>query len=147
MKAEIASHQARFTLERLHAEYGGKILENKKEAKRLAESMRHIEAVLKMLDPSYSVRSIAVRRRQHNPYFKRGTLFRHAIEALRTAERPLTATEITERMLAAKGVTDAPRDEMWNLYSGVKASLNNNTGKIVEAVGEGLPKRWRLKTG
>jgi hypothetical protein len=37
-------------LERLHGELGGKILANRKDAKRLAQEMRHVEAVLKLLE-------------------------------------------------------------------------------------------------
>jgi hypothetical protein len=51
------------TLERLHAELGGRILENKQQHADLAEQMRHVEAVIKMLDPSYSLRAISVKRR------------------------------------------------------------------------------------
>jgi hypothetical protein len=40
------------TLERRHAELGGQILENKEEAPRLAGQMLHVEAVIKMLDPT-----------------------------------------------------------------------------------------------
>jgi hypothetical protein len=43
------------TLERLHAELGCNILENKQKHENLAEQMRHVEAVIKMLDPSYSL--------------------------------------------------------------------------------------------
>ena len=52
------------TLERLHAELGGKILENKQEHENLAGQMRHVEAVIKMLDPGYSLRAISVKRRR-----------------------------------------------------------------------------------
>ena len=38
------------TLERLHAELGGQIQENKEEAQRLAGQMIHVEAVIKMLE-------------------------------------------------------------------------------------------------
>jgi hypothetical protein len=58
------------TLERLHAELGGKRLENKQEHENLSGQMRHVGAVIKMLDPSYSLRAISVKRRQHNPWFK-----------------------------------------------------------------------------
>ena len=51
------------TLERLHAELGGKILENKQEHEN-AGQMRHVEAVIRMLDPGYSLRAISVKRRQ-----------------------------------------------------------------------------------
>lgn len=144
MKAQIASKQARFTLERLHAELGGKILENKKEAERLAQDMRHVEAVLKMLAPDYSVRSIAVRRRKPNPYFKRGTIFRSVLELLRDAQEPLTASEITSRLLASKGVPEPSREDFRNLFGGVQSSLRNNDGKTVRTVGEGKPARWTL---
>jgi hypothetical protein len=40
-RAEIATKQAKFTLEQLHAELRGKILDNKAQAKRLVEAMNH----------------------------------------------------------------------------------------------------------
>src|SRR3954468_3351253 len=94
------------TLERLHAELnlGGKILENKQEHENLAGQMRHVEAVIKMLDPSYSLRAISVKRRQPNPWFKRGTVYRRAVDVLRTAEQPLRAREIAERVLATANI-------------------------------------------
>jgi hypothetical protein len=52
------------TPERLHAELGGKILENKQLHENLAAQMRSVEAVIKMLDPGYSLRAISVKRRQ-----------------------------------------------------------------------------------
>jgi hypothetical protein len=39
------------TLERLHMELGGEILENRQRYDELSHQMRHIEAVIKMLDP------------------------------------------------------------------------------------------------
>src|SRR5581483_127847 len=94
-------HPAVAYLVRLHADLGGKIWENKKEAERLAESMKHVEAVIKLFDPGYNVRRISIRRRyKGNEWFKRGTLFRHAIEILKAANASLTARQITEGMLA-----------------------------------------------
>src|SRR5438552_10312001 len=102
MKAHIATKQAKFTLLRLHAELGGKIKDNKAEAEHLAKAMMHVEAVVKLIDPAHNLRPIAVRRRKPNPWFRRGTIFRGALDVLRAAEKPLTAREITLRMLAAK---------------------------------------------
>lgn len=132
------------TLERLHAELGGQILDNKKEAKRLAAAMVHVEAVLKMLEPGYNLRPIAVRRRKPNPWFKRGTVFRCAVDVLRTATEPLTARQITERMLAVKGVTDASAKAVRDLSGGVQSSLQNHDGGTVVKVGEGMPGRWTV---
>src|SRR5258707_1554658 len=92
--AAIATTQAKYALEKLHAELGGTILDNKREAKHLAQCMKHVEAVLKMLEPGYSVRSISVRRRKPNPWFRRGTVYRAALDALRAAPGPMTAREI-----------------------------------------------------
>lgn len=143
-RAEICTKQARHTLEQLHAELGGKILQNKEEAERLAQDMRHVEAVLKMLDPNYNVRRIAVRRRKPNPYFKRGTIFRSVLEILRTAQEPLTAAELTKRLLASKGVSDPPREDFRNLFGGVQSSLRNNDGVTVRCIGTGIPAHWEL---
>jgi hypothetical protein len=90
-RAEIASTQAMHTLGQLHAELAGKMLQNKQEAKRLTVSMLQVEAVMKLLEPGYNVRGIAVRRRKPNPWFKRGTLFRSAVDVLRRAGAPMTA--------------------------------------------------------
>jgi hypothetical protein len=43
------------TLERLHAELGGLILENRQKAEQPGEQMLHVEAVIKMLDPEANI--------------------------------------------------------------------------------------------
>jgi hypothetical protein len=90
-------------LERLHAELGGQILENKDEAQRLAGQMLHVEAVIKMLDPTFNIRRISVKRRQPNPWSKRGTVYRRTEDVLMTAPEPLTAREIAEAVLPQEG--------------------------------------------
>ena len=142
-RAEIATHQAKYTLEKLHAELGGKITDNKAEAKRLMQSMKHVEAVLKLLIPGYSARTIAVRRRVPNPWFKRGTVWRSALDVLRQAEKPLSASEIAALMLVAKGVREPARDAVRDLESAVRSSLRNHNGKTVTRM-DGRPERWKL---
>ena len=88
-RAEIASKQAVYTLGLLHAELAGKLLANKREAIRLRTAMMQVEAVVKMLEPGFSVASIAAKRRnKSNPWFKHGTLFRSAVDVLRRAGIP-----------------------------------------------------------
>ncbi len=140
------NHPTLSALIKLHAYIGGEIFKNKKHAEKLADDMRHIEAVIKMLSPGFNVRAIAVRRRyKGNAWFKRGTLYRHAVDEMRKAETPLTARELTERMLAARKVTDATPKEIRDLAGGVLTSLRNHQGDTVEIVGNGYPQRWRLK--
>jgi hypothetical protein len=133
------------TLERLHAELGGKILENKQEHANLAEQMRHVEAVIKMLDPGYSLRAISVKRRKPNPWFKRGTVYRRAVDVLRTATGPLTAREIAELVLVTANIETPDKAALADLPGSILASLRNHKGKGVERANEGAPARWRLK--
>ena len=137
---------ALYALERLHAELGGKIKDNRKEAARLAESMRHVEAVIRLLEPSFDVRRITARRRyKSNPLFKRGQIFRAVVDKLRRASSPLTSREITVALLKDREIERPPVAMLRNLYGGVHASLRNHEGKTVETVGEGMPAKWRLK--
>lgn len=130
---------------RLHAELGGRIKQNRDQAKRLASDMKAVEAVIKMLEPAYNVRHIAARRRnKSNPWFRRGEGYRYALDVLRKAEGPLTVREIAERMVALKGVTDATPKQIRDLAAASLTSLRNHQGQTVVKVGEGVPGRWRL---
>jgi hypothetical protein len=65
----------------LHADLGGKLLACQAQASRVASDMRHVEAVIRMFDPSFDVRRIAVKRRnRNNPWFTRRTLFRAVLD-------------------------------------------------------------------
>ncbi len=96
-------HPAVDYLVRLHGDLGGQIDSNRKEAKPLAEAMKHVEAVIKLFDPAYNVSRIAMRRRNRkNKWFPRGTMVRAMFDVLKAAEGPLTTREITVRVLAAR---------------------------------------------
>ena len=107
--------------------------------------MKHVEAVIKLFDADYSVRSIAARRKQKtNPWFKRGTLFREALSVLRTAKEPLTVAQVTDAVLAAKGVTNAAVSQRRGVEAGIRSCLENHAGGTVLRAGEGHPMRWRI---
>ena len=144
--AKIKTKQATFTLNQLHAELAGKIIDNRKEARRLRTAMKHVEAVLKLLEPEFNLRRIAVRRRRQNPWFKRGTVLRHAMDMMRRASTPLTTREITEGMLRARGVTDAKPRAIRDLMCSVLSSLQNYRGRGVAAHDQSNPVRWSIKS-
>jgi hypothetical protein len=138
-------HPAVAYLVRLHADIGGRIQATKAEAERLATEMLAVESVIKIFNPEYNVAAIAARRRQRtNPWFKRGTLFREALGVLRTATAPMTVREITDAVLAAKGITDADKRQRLGVEAGIRSSLEDHAGKAVKTVGDGTPKRWVL---
>jgi hypothetical protein len=70
--AAILTKQAMFTLAKLHSELAGKVIENKKEARRLTVSRLQVEAIMKLLEPGYSVRAISIRRRKLNALVHEG---------------------------------------------------------------------------
>jgi hypothetical protein len=105
--------------------------------------MMQVEAVVKMLDPAFNVCGIAAKRRnKSNPWFKRGTLFRSAVDVLRRAGVPMTAREIAEALIAGKAVS-ATRKQFVDLQAAVLTALRRRDGAMV--VGDGAPARWRLK--
>jgi hypothetical protein len=142
-RAEIATKQAVYTLGLLHAELAGKLLANKREAIRLRTAMMQVEAVMKMLKPDVNIRLIAPKRRNvGNPWFKRGTLYRSAVDVLRRAGTPMTARQIADAMLAGK-TPEPTRKQVATVQAAVLAALRKRNGSAV--VGEGAPAQWRLK--
>jgi hypothetical protein len=138
-------HPAVAFLLRLHADIGGRMLDNKKQAERLADEAKAVEAVIRMFDPEFNARAIAARRRvTGNPWFKRGTLFRAALSAMRAAAGPMTVREIVDALMAANAITGAAPKQVEMLQQAVRSSLEGNTGKTVERIGHGTPMRWRL---
>jgi hypothetical protein len=144
-RATIGYIPAVHALKRLHAELGGQIKDNRREAKRLAGLMKHVEAVLKMIEPDFNISSIAPRRRnkQASPY-KRGEVFRAVLEVLRIADRPLTSREISEALLHKAGVATPPLKQIRDMVGAVHTSLRNHEGKTIERADSGMPARWRL---
>ena len=122
----------------LHSEIASGLLENKRQAKRLADEL--VEDFSER-----PLRRIAVKRRKLNPWFRKGEGYRCALDALRKAEGPLTAREIGERMLASKGVMEATK-QVRDLAGGIQTRLRNHEGDTVARVGDGVPMRWMLIT-
>jgi hypothetical protein len=141
-RAEIASKQAVYTLTQLHAELAGKFIENRNAAVKIKTAMLQVEAVLQMLQPGFSVRALSAKRRnKSNPWFKRGTLFRSAVDVLRRAPAPMTARQIADALVADKA-PQATRKQAIDLQAAILAALRKRKGAAV--VGEGAPARWRL---
>ena len=96
-----------------------------------------------MLQPGFSVAGIAAKRRnKSNPWFKRGTLFRSAVDVLRRARAPMTAREIADALLADK-TPQATRKQVMDVQAAILAALRKRDGESV--TGEGSPAKWSLR--
>jgi len=112
---------------------------------RLQSSVRHVEAVLRLLEPGFKVRLIIPRRRnQKNPWFKKGQIFRQAVDVLRRAGRPMTTREITEALLQSHGI-EPDTKSVRCVDAGVRVSFRNHDGNTLERLGEGMRACWALK--
>jgi hypothetical protein len=139
MKHKLAT----YALLRLHAEIAGNIVKNRDERKRLRRQLDHVDAVLRMLEPAINVHVAAVQKRKSNPWFKRGRLFRAAIEAMQAAARPLSSREITLAVLTRRGITEASPQAVRDLVCSIERSLGYHRGRSIEAVGS-RPVHWKL---
>jgi hypothetical protein len=122
----------------------GKIDSNRKSGDKPRMQMMQVEAVIKMLRPDFPINRIAPKRRnQGNPWFKRGTLYRAAIDVLRRAEKPMTARELMLAILDGKEPQPSRKQEL-DVQAAILAALRNHSGKGVEPCGDIRPVQWRL---
>src|SRR5712672_2335275 len=99
-------HPAVASLVKLQADLAGRIQQNKLEAERLQQEVRHVEATIKLFDPDFNLQEIAPRRRQkQNVFFKRGTIFRRAVDVMRVRAEPMTIAAITTAVMIAAKIT------------------------------------------
>jgi hypothetical protein len=95
-----------------------------------------------MLQPSFDVRSIsAERRNKSNPWFKRGTLFRSAVNVLRRATAPNDGAGIADALIARKA-PQVTRKQAIDLQQAIVVALRRNGTPVI---GAGTPARWRLQ--
>ena len=117
------------TLVQLHAELGGKINDNRKQAEQLTADMMAVEKVIKLFDPKFNIQGIAAKRRNRtNKHFKRGTMFNTALNVLRRAGRPLSAREIAKQMLQERGVTRPNGKLIAGIIAGIYRPLKRRSG-------------------
>jgi hypothetical protein len=133
-------------LKRLHAEFGRTMNETRREAKRITESMKQIEAVLKMLEPGFDLRAVVGHRRPKSvtPY-RRGTVFRAVLDALREADHPLTSREMAEALLARAGIANPSYEQVRAMWGSIHSAIRAHQGKTIVRVGDTLPMRWRVR--
>jgi len=123
-------HPAVPYLVRLHADIGGRIKENRLEAARLAQAIKHVEAVIQLYDPAFNLRRISAKRRNRvNPWFRRGTMFPAVLHVLRVAEESLTVREIARRVLANRGEAEPSMKAVREVEGGIRSTLKYKEGK------------------
>jgi hypothetical protein len=92
-RADIKTKQAVYTLSQLHAELAGKFLKNSRPGVRLKTAMMQGSRAANAAARIQCRQHRGQCRNKSNPWFKRGTPFRSAVDVLRRAGSPMTPRE------------------------------------------------------
>jgi hypothetical protein len=141
---EVKHRPALYALIRLHAELHGRMKQNQIANVQLRADMRHVEHVLRLLEPGFNTRGIAARRKYKvNPIFRHRSMFRFILAVLRTAQHPLTAQEIAAGLMKDHGMDNLSRRQIHDLGSNVTKALKRYPNSVT---GDGArPQRWEIR--
>ena len=134
---------AKHALLEMHATLAGQMQASNEQFFKIVKEMRAIESVIKMMDPTFKINRIAVRRQSPNGWFKRGTISRLCLSVLREAKEPLTVRQIIDRALVSKGL-DPDAEKAAKVRVVFHNALRNQVGKAVRVIHEGPVVRWEL---
>ncbi len=129
-------------LRKKRAEIFGRIIGLKKELHQRRADMKHVDATPRLFAPSQSLS-----KRPGRPSWpRRGEGSRLVLGVLRDADKPLTAGEVTEQLLAGKPASVAPARPRDALQKTVLAALNSgrNKGIIERTGGRGATATWQI---
>jgi hypothetical protein len=133
---------ALYALIRLHGELQGWIKQHHVEAMRARTDMRHVEHVIKLLEPGFNIAGIAARRKYSvHPVFRRRKMIGAILSVLREAGRPLTAHEIASELKATHKL-QMTRAQAHHFEGNITKNLRRHE-PYVSGDG-GRPQRWGL---
>jgi hypothetical protein len=86
-------------------ELAGEVEHHRRELQRLAEELGHVDATIRLFDPSYDLGAIRVRKRgRRNQWFGPGECQRLVLEVLRDTLKPLSGSTLAQALVARKGL-------------------------------------------
>jgi hypothetical protein len=90
-------------------ELAGEAEHCRRELRRLADELGHLDATIRLFDPDYDLGGIRARRRRSaHHWFGPGECQRLVLEVLRDAAGPLSDQGVTAAVVARKGMQDRP---------------------------------------
>jgi hypothetical protein len=129
------------------ATLAGEIERFKSSIRHNEEQLSHLDATLRILDPSYRADSLPPKRLRRVKLFGGGELNRLILDALRRAEgKPLSTPEIAEAIIVVKGYGHEAKPA---LIRRVRANLSYllRHRSAVQKTGNRLTARWGLNSG
>jgi hypothetical protein len=124
------------------ATLAGEIVQFKEGIRSREEMLSHLDATLRVLDPSYRADTVPPKALRRVKLFGGGELNRLILDALRRGGRPMTNVEIAAAIVKEKGYGE---ESMHALIRRVRANLSYllRGGRVVKT-GDRLTARWAL---
>ena len=130
-------------LKNKRATIASEIVQLERQLRHRKDMLVHVDATLKLLDPSIEVEDIPNKRPPKRiKLFRQGELGRMILDALRRAGRPLSTAEIVTDVLAAGGHGESARPTLGPRVRGNIAYLERR--KKVSKSGDRLTTRWDI---
>jgi hypothetical protein len=137
-------------LTRKRAELAGEIEAGLARISRQRAELIHLDAVIRLLDPAAEPEAVRPKIPRNNgcDWFGRGELARMAFDALRGAQKLLSAVDIARFVLSRKGMELGDVVALRRVKNMIDAALRRREGGLVERVVYG-PRSvgWRIGNG
>lgn len=140
---ENGNRYAISALKEQRARLAGEIAHMKKKIAWAGDQLKHIDATLRIFEPTGDPNAIPnMRPRKRVKLFRQGELGRLIFDALRRAGEPITTSAVVTALVAATGNDETARPA---LAPRVRGNLAYQHGrKAVVKVGDGRETRWAL---
>jgi hypothetical protein len=123
-------------------ELASEVEHHRRELHRLTEALGHVEATIRLFEPSYAFGAIpACTRGSRQQWFGPGECQRLVLEILRDAVEPLSSRTLAQEVAARQGLEDS-RDVLAGVQKSVSAVLRRLVAKGVvrrQMLAEGTP--------
>lgn len=140
---ELGNRYALAALKDTRAKLAGEIAAAKASIKWKQGQLEHVDATLRILDPTLDPKGLPVSRpRKRIKLFRQGELGRMVVDALRRAGKPLGTQDVTTAVLQAGGHGESVRPAMTPRVRGNLCYLEK-AGKVTKD-GRGQSVTWSL---
>ena len=126
------------------AELAGVVSQLERQLSRQQADLTHLDATLRLFDPTIRVTEIRPRRQyMRNTWFRHGECLRLIYDVLREAGQPVTTRDFTERIMQIKAIPAAEARIRDLVQRTLLASLNRAKDTIARSDAGGVV-AWRL---
>lgn len=123
------------------AELAGQIEAAERRLRATHESLVHLDATLRLFDPSFRPERVKARRPPSVLPVIPG-LYRYVLDALRMAPEPLSSREMARAVMERLAV---PSSSLEAVDKAVSVYVRRQEGRLLERMGDGRPARWRVR--